>query len=127
MLQTVIRASIDSARIAEPRYSITCPWPPPVPISAMTARITSFAVTPSASSPSIVTAIVANGCTRQRLGREDVLDLAGADAERQGAEGAVRGGVRVAADHRHAGLGQPQLRADDVHDALLDVAEAGAA
>ena len=62
MLQTVIRASIDSARIAEPRYSITWPWPPPVPISAMTARITSFAVTPGASSPSMVTAIVLNGC-----------------------------------------------------------------
>ena len=32
-------------------------------------------------------------------------------------------GVRVAADDRHARLGQPELRADDVHDALLDVAE----
>ena len=30
---------------------------------------------------------------------------------------------RVAADDRHAGLGQTELRADDVHDALLDVAE----
>ena len=30
---------------------------------------------------------------------------------------------RVAADDRHAGLGQAELRADDVHDALLDVAE----
>ena len=29
----------------------------------------------------------------------------------------------VAADDRHAGLGQAQLRADDVHDALLDVAQ----
>ncbi|GAA3295692.1 hypothetical protein GCM10020295_23480 [Streptomyces cinereospinus] len=31
--------------------------------------------------------------------------------------------MRVAADHRGAGLGQAQLRADDVHDALLDVAQ----
>jgi hypothetical protein len=60
----------------------------------------------------------------QRLGREDVLDLTGADAERQGTESPVRGRVRVAADDRHARLCQPELRADDVHDALLDVTEA---
>ncbi len=30
--------------------------------------------------------------------------------------------MAVTAHHRHAGLGQPQLRADDVHDALFDVA-----
>ena len=59
---------------------------------------------------------------RQRLGREHVLDLAGADAERERAEGAVRRRVRVAADDRHARLGQPELRADDVHDALAGVA-----
>ena len=59
---------------------------------------------------------------RQRLGGEHVLDLRGADAHRQRAEGAVGGGVAVAADDRHARLGQPELRADDVHDALLDVA-----
>ena len=50
-----------------------------------------------------------------------MLDLGGADAERHGAERAVRGGVAVAADDRQAGLGEPQLRADDVHDALLGV------
>ena len=58
----------------------------------------------------------------QRLGGEHVLDLAGADAERERAERAVRGGVRVAADDRHARLGDPELRADDVDDALLGVA-----
>ena len=52
-----------------------------------------------------------------------MLDLGGADAERQRAEGAVRGGVGVAADHGGAGLGQAQLRAHDVDDALLDVAQ----
>ena len=60
---------------------------------------------------------------RQGLGGEHVLDLRRADAEGDRAEGAVRGGVRVAADDRHAGLGQAELRADDVDDALLDVAE----
>ena len=42
---------------------------------------------------------------RQRLGGEHVLDLAGADAEGQRPEGAVGAGVAVAADDRHAGLG----------------------
>src|SRR5699024_9208441 len=47
----------------------------------------------------------------------------GADAEGESPEGAVGRGVRVAAhdgDPRH---GQPQLRADDVDDPLLPVAE----
>ena len=52
-----------------------------------------------------------------------MLDLAGADAERQRAEGAVRAGVRVAADHRHARQRGALLRADHVHDALARVAE----
>ena len=59
----------------------------------------------------------------QRLGGHDVLHLGGADAQRQGAEGAVGGGVRVAADHGHARLGEAQLRADDVDDPLLGVAQ----
>ena len=59
---------------------------------------------------------------RQGLGGEHVLDLGGADAERERAERAVRRGVAVTADDGHARLGQPELRADDVHDALLGVA-----
>ena len=59
---------------------------------------------------------------RQRLGGRDLLALAGADAERQGAERAVRAGVAVAADDRHAGLREAELRSDDVDDALLRVA-----
>ena len=55
------------------------------------------------------------------LGGEHVLDLRGADAERQGAHGAVGGGVAVAADDGHAGKRQPLLRSDDVHDALARV------
>ena len=60
---------------------------------------------------------------RQGLGGEHVLDLGGADAERDRAEGTVGRGVGVAAHDRHARLGQPELGADDVDDALLDVAE----
>ena len=35
------------------------------------------------------------------------------------AERAVRAGVAVAANDGHAGLGESELRADDVHDALI--------
>ena len=44
--------------MADPRYSMTCPMPPPVPMAPMMASATSLAVTPAASSPSTVTAIV---------------------------------------------------------------------
>ena len=84
----------------------------------------SLAVTPGGSSPLTLTAMVLGLGLRQRLGGQHVLDLGGADAEGDRAERAVGGGVRVAADHRHAGLGQAELRADDVHDALVEIAEA---
>ena len=61
MLQMVIRASIDSFSMASPRYSMTWPWPPPVPILAMMARIRSLDVTPGRSSPETLTAMVLNG------------------------------------------------------------------
>src|SRR3954452_24355779 len=54
----------------------------------------------------------------ERLGGENVLDLAGADAERERPERAVGGGVGVAAHDRHAGLGDAELRPDHVDDAL---------
>ncbi len=57
------------------------------------------------------------------LGGEHVLDLGRADAEGDRAERTVGRGVRVAAHDRHARLRQAELRADDVDDALLDVAE----
>jgi hypothetical protein len=56
----------------------------------------------------------------------DVLDLARADAEGHRAEGTVRRGVAVAADDGDARHRETQLRADDVHDALLLVAERSA-
>src|SRR5262249_14499235 len=61
-----------------------------------------------------------------RLRRQDVLDLAGTDAEGQGPEGTMSAGVAVAADDRRPGEREAQLRADHVHDALpaaLDVVE----
>ncbi len=61
---------------------------------------------------------------QQALAGQDVLDLAGADAEGQRAECAVGGGVAVAADDGHARLRQAQLRADDVDDAAVGAVEA---
>ena len=58
---------------------------------------------------------------QQRLRRQHVLDLAGADAVRQRAERAVGRGVRIAADDRHAGQRRALLRADHVDDALAQV------
>ena len=58
----------------------------------------------------------------RRLRREHVAHLRRADAEGDGAERAVRGGVRVAAADRHARLREPALGADHVHDALLAAA-----
>ncbi len=58
MLQIVIRASIESARMALPRYSSTYPWPPPVLIFAMMAKMMSLLVTPGFKVPSTLIAIV---------------------------------------------------------------------
>jgi len=55
----------------------------------------------------------------EALRGEDVFDFAGADAEGQGAEGAVSGGVGIAADNSLAGLGDAEFRAYDVDDALM--------
>ncbi len=57
MLQTVIRPSIERPAMAAPRYSMTCPAPPPVPIWPMMASTRSFAVTPGGRAPSTVTAM----------------------------------------------------------------------
>ncbi len=58
MLQIVMRPSIERARIAEPRYSMMWPTPPPVPMRLMIARMMSLALHEAGRSPSTVTAIV---------------------------------------------------------------------
>ncbi len=50
---------------------------------------------------------------------EDVFHFAGADAERERTEGAVRGSVAVAADDGVAGLRDAKFGADHVNDALV--------
>ena len=118
MLQIVIRSSIESARIASPAYSTTCPTPPSTPSRPIAPRIMSFAVSPGGSSPANSTQHRPRPALGQRLRREHVLDLGRADPERERAEGAVRGRVAVAADDRHARLRQAELGPDHVDDPL---------
>ena len=56
---------------------------------------------------------------REALRGQHVFDFAGADAEGQRAERAVRGGVAVAADDGLSRLRDAEFGADDVHDALI--------
>ncbi len=58
MLQTVMRSSIESARIVEPRYSMTWRAPPATPIFPMIASTRSLAPTPLPSAPSTAIASV---------------------------------------------------------------------
>ena len=53
-----------------------------------------------------------------------MLDLAGADAEGQRAEGAVGRGMGVTTHHGGAGQGKALLRADDMNDALARIVHA---
>src|SRR5699024_963703 len=57
----------------------------------------------------------------QRLGGQDVLDLAGADAEGEDTERAVGARVGVAAHQGHPRLREAQLGSDHVGDAALPV------
>ena len=119
MLQSVIRCSIERHGISEPPNSMTWPVPPAIPSRPTTASAASLALTPSESLPSSTTRIALRLSPHQTLRRQHLLDLGRADAERQRAERAMRRGVAVTADDRHAGLRQAEFRTDDVDDALI--------
>ena len=55
------------------------------------------------------------------LRSQDHLHLGSADTERHGADGAMRGRMRVTADDGHARQGQALLRSHDVDDAVVRV------
>ena len=118
MLQTVIRPSIESAAIAAPAYSTT--WPT-APVDADLADRRENHVLGGHAEAEL--ALVADPhrarlALHQALGGEHVLDLGGADPEGERAERAVRRGVGVAADDRHARLRHAQLGTDHVDDSL---------
>ena len=60
---------------------------------------------------------------QQGLRGQHMLHFGRTDSERQRTERAVRGGVRIAADHGQTGQRDAQLGADDVHDPLTVVAQ----
>ena len=59
----------------------------------------------------------------QALGGEHMLDLGGANAVGESAQGTVGAGVGVAADHGHAGQRGTLLRSHDMHDALTAIVD----
>ena len=111
------------ARIAAPANSIVLPVPPAVPIRPITASTMSLALQPARQRAVDLHEQVLRLPGEQRLRGQHVLDLARADAVRERAEGAVRRGVRVAADDRHARQRRALLGPDHVHDALAPVEE----
>ena len=123
MLQTVMRPAIDRPRTTSPAYSITWPVPPAVPIWPMIGEDHVLGGDAERQRALDADPHVQRPLLQQRLGRQHVLDLGGADAEGERAERAVRRGVAVAADDRHAGQREALLGADDVDDALADVVD----
>ena len=118
MLQMVMRCSMVSARMAVAGVLEDVTGAAADADAAMRSRMMSLAVTPGAERAVDADLVGLERTLQQRLRGQHHLHLAGADAEGQRAEGAVGGGVGVAADDGHARLGQAQLRADDVDDAL---------
>ena len=124
MLQTVMRSSMDSARMAGPAVLDD------VAGGAADADLRDQGQDDvlgrdARRQPALTsTARVFGLRLEQALRGQHVPDLAGADAEGQRAERAVGAGVAVPADDGHAGLGEAQLGPDDVHDALALAAQA---
>jgi hypothetical protein len=60
--------------------------------------------------------------SQEGLGREDVLDFTGSNAESQGAKGTVGGGVAVTANNGCSGQSEALLGADNVDNTLTLIA-----
>ena len=83
----------------------------------------SLGVTPGWRVPSKVDAHALGPALDQRLRRQHMDHLGGADAEGDGAHAAVGAGVAVAAHQQGAGQGDALLGPDDVDDALAGLAQ----
>src|SRR2546422_7853868 len=111
MLQTVMRSSMDMARIVEPAYSTACPTPPPAPILAMIARITSLALR--------VAADQCDARKRQPLLRpDDVHDPSPRVADAEVDDSLVAGVLAERLDHA-ADLGVRRRRARRGQDVVV--------
>ena len=119
MLQIVIRFSIERPWIASPAYSTACPAMPLVPSLPDRRQDQILRGDTRARGARVADPHRPRSRLHQALGREHVLDLRGPDPEREGSEGAVRGGVAVPADDRQTRLREPQLGPDHVDDPLV--------
>ena len=90
MLQTVMRFSIEKPRTTSPAYSTTWPTPPATPAWPMSAEDRVLRRHAGGQLALERDAHRLRPRLRQRLRREHVLDLGGADPERERAERAVR-------------------------------------
>ena len=124
MLQIVIRCSIVSARIASPRVLEDVAGPAADADPGDQGEDDVLGADPGRQPAVDPDLVRLRSALEQALGGEDHLDLARPDPEGERAERTVGRRVRVAADDRHARLGQAQLGTDDVDDALVRRAEA---
>ena len=118
MLQIVSRPSIESERTASPAYSTT--WPTASSHADLPDRAEDHVLRRQAvrQLPGEFDQHRSGPLLCQRLGRQYVLDLGRPDADGERTESPVGGRVRIPADDRRAGLGEAELGADHVHDAL---------
>ena len=104
--------------MASPVYSMTWPVPPLTPMRPMMPRMMSLAGHARGNFAVYADFHGAGLELAKGLGCQHVFHLGSADADGESAEGAVGGGVAVAADDGLAGLGVAQVGADYVDDAL---------
>ena len=125
MLQTVMRSSIDRARMTGPAYSMACPTPPPAPMRAMMARITSLAAMPGARTPVDGDRASRGACAARGTGWPARAPPRWSRCRRR-ARRTRRASAVWESPHtsEDAGLGRPLLGADHVHDALARLAAA---
>jgi len=109
---------MESARIAEPRYSNTQPVPPAYADLGQQRQNDVFGGHARLQRAIHLHFESLRWPLQQALRGKHVLHFTGPDAERQRAKCSVRGRVAVSAHDRHPRLRQTQLRHDHVHDAL---------
>lgn len=124
MLHTVMRPSIESERIASPANSMKWSVPPEAVMRAMMWRMMSLASVPEGSVPSTVMRIARGLPCRMHWLASTISTSEVPTPKATAPQRAVRGGVAVAADDRHARLREPQFGADDVYDPLPRIAHA---
>ena len=123
MLHSVRRPSIDSARIALPANSMAWPCAPSARDPRDDSERDVLAGDAGAAVPSTVMRMRFRLLLPNRLRHQHMRHFRRADAERVGAERAVRRCVAVAADDQQAWQSEALFGPDDVYDALARIAQ----